>query len=300
MAPIQPARRRRTRPVRLSDRLSAMTMHASARFTVRYGDDLRFAGRDLPRPRRRRDDTRHGRVTSYEHGDARRPGPGALPRRRLADALPADGRLVVPLRRRDRRRAGGQRRLPHRPLRRLPGRPAPVPRRRGRGRRRARWHAGRGRRLLQRRRAGRRRSRLQARDLGSFIPRLQVLGVPALDLASDLPGRRRDDLAVAARAGAPRLLPRPGDPHRALRLPGAGARPHRPAAGDRADRRARHPAPRRRPLRRAAARGRRRGRPRRHPARRPLLPHRGPARAPGRRWRWSPSTCARGCSTPSG
>ena len=28
---------------------------------------------------------------------------------------------------------------------------------------------------------------LQARDLGSFTPRLQVLGVPALDLASDLP-----------------------------------------------------------------------------------------------------------------
>ncbi len=28
---------------------------------------------------------------------------------------------------------------------------------------------------------------LQARDLGSFTPRLQVLGVPALDMASDLP-----------------------------------------------------------------------------------------------------------------
>ena len=52
--------------MRLSDRLSAMTMHATARFSVRYGDDLRFAGSDLPRPTRRRIPTRHGRVTVHE------------------------------------------------------------------------------------------------------------------------------------------------------------------------------------------------------------------------------------------
>ena len=44
------------------DFLAAATMHATARFTVRYGEELRFAGRDLPRPARRRIHTRHGLV----------------------------------------------------------------------------------------------------------------------------------------------------------------------------------------------------------------------------------------------
>ncbi|WP_370250296.1 alpha/beta hydrolase [Nocardioides sp.] len=48
-----------------------MLLHASARFTVRYGEDLRFAGQELPRPTRRRFETRHGRVTAWEY----RPGP---------------------------------------------------------------------------------------------------------------------------------------------------------------------------------------------------------------------------------
>lgn len=42
-------------------------MHALARFTVRYGDDLRFAGQDLPRPRRLHVATRHGRVPVLVH-----------------------------------------------------------------------------------------------------------------------------------------------------------------------------------------------------------------------------------------
>lgn len=37
-------------------------MHASARWTVSYGDDLRFAGTDLPAPKVIRVPTRHGRV----------------------------------------------------------------------------------------------------------------------------------------------------------------------------------------------------------------------------------------------
>ena len=39
-----------------------MLIHAGARFAVRYGEDLRFAGSDLPRPRRLRVPTRHGPV----------------------------------------------------------------------------------------------------------------------------------------------------------------------------------------------------------------------------------------------
>ncbi|MCY7396038.1 MAG: alpha/beta hydrolase [Nocardioides sp.] len=47
--------------MRLTDRLQAMTMHASARFTVRYGAELTFAGGDL-RPERISVPTRHGWV----------------------------------------------------------------------------------------------------------------------------------------------------------------------------------------------------------------------------------------------
>lgn len=48
--------------MRLGDRLQAMLMHATARFSVRYGADLGFAGQELPRPRRHRVPTRHGVV----------------------------------------------------------------------------------------------------------------------------------------------------------------------------------------------------------------------------------------------
>ncbi len=59
--------------VRPSDRLSAMLMHASARFTVRYGDELRFAGEELPRPRTRRIPTRDGNVRVFEPREPRTP-----------------------------------------------------------------------------------------------------------------------------------------------------------------------------------------------------------------------------------
>ena len=48
--------------MRLTDRISATLMHATARWSVSYGESLRFAGSDLPGPRRVHARTRHGRV----------------------------------------------------------------------------------------------------------------------------------------------------------------------------------------------------------------------------------------------
>ncbi|MEO5663974.1 MAG: alpha/beta hydrolase fold domain-containing protein [Nocardioides sp.] len=48
--------------MRLGDRLRVELMRATARFTVSYGDNLRFAGTDLPAPTTERMPTRHGRV----------------------------------------------------------------------------------------------------------------------------------------------------------------------------------------------------------------------------------------------
>ena len=61
--------------MRLDDRLRVELMRATARFTVSYGAELRFAGRDLPAPTRTRVATRHGRVPVYLY----RPAPGPLP-----------------------------------------------------------------------------------------------------------------------------------------------------------------------------------------------------------------------------
>ncbi len=55
--------------MRLSDRVAAMTMHAGARWSVRYGEELRFAGTDLPGPRRHLVPTRHGRVPVHVYSD---------------------------------------------------------------------------------------------------------------------------------------------------------------------------------------------------------------------------------------
>ena len=62
--------------MRPGDYVRAWTMRASARLTVRYGEPLRFAGSDLPRPTRRSIDTRHGRVPVHVY--AGRPGSGVL------------------------------------------------------------------------------------------------------------------------------------------------------------------------------------------------------------------------------
>ncbi|EON24346.1 alpha/beta hydrolase domain-containing protein [Nocardioides sp. CF8] len=59
--------------MRLADRLRVETMRATARFTVSYGDNLRFAGTDLPAPEKVRVPTRHGRVPVHLY---RPPGAG--------------------------------------------------------------------------------------------------------------------------------------------------------------------------------------------------------------------------------
>ena len=62
--------------MRPTDLLTVWAMRASARLTVRYGEPLRLAGSDLPRPSRRRIGTRHGRVPVHVY--AGRPGAGVL------------------------------------------------------------------------------------------------------------------------------------------------------------------------------------------------------------------------------
>ncbi|MDR7251099.1 acetyl esterase [Nocardioides sp. BE266] len=61
--------------MRLADRLRVEAMRASARFTVRYGEHLRLAGSELPSPERITVRTRHGKVPVRLY----RPAPGALP-----------------------------------------------------------------------------------------------------------------------------------------------------------------------------------------------------------------------------
>ncbi|MGI5499095.1 alpha/beta hydrolase [Lentzea sp. CA-135723] len=63
--------------MRLNDRITAAAMHATARWTVRYGEPLRFAGSDLPRPRVVRVPTRHGRVRVHVYRPHADPVPGA-------------------------------------------------------------------------------------------------------------------------------------------------------------------------------------------------------------------------------
>lgn len=59
--------------MRLLDALRAGLLHHSARFSVRYGDELRFAGSDRPPPSRVRLPTRYGEVTAH-HYSGTRPG----------------------------------------------------------------------------------------------------------------------------------------------------------------------------------------------------------------------------------
>ncbi|GAA5140815.1 hypothetical protein GCM10023340_01570 [Nocardioides marinquilinus] len=171
--------------MRLSDRLTATVMHATARFTVRYGDDLRFAGRDLPRPRRRTDRTRHRRVTSYEYGEG---GPALVHLHGGAWLMRHPGmddwwcRYVA---------ATAGVRVVNVDFRTGPYVTYPVAQHQAHDVAAAvaaedggtpvavgGFSSGGGMAAA---------VCLQARDLGSFVPRLQVLGVPALDLASDVP-----------------------------------------------------------------------------------------------------------------
>lgn len=169
--------------MRLSDRVSATLMHATARWTVRYGDDLRLAGTDLPRPTKRTVPTRHGAVTIHEYGAAGAPaylhfhGGAWLMRYPQMDdwwcryvAATAGVRVVnVDF------RTGPYVAYPvaqhqcHDVAAAIAAE-APVVV--------GGFSSGGGLAAS---------VCLQARDAGSFTPRLQVLGVPALDLASDLP-----------------------------------------------------------------------------------------------------------------
>ncbi len=55
--------------MKISDRATATLMHATARWTVRYGKDLYFAGEGLPQPRRSLVPTRHGDVPVFVYTD---------------------------------------------------------------------------------------------------------------------------------------------------------------------------------------------------------------------------------------
>jgi acetyl esterase len=172
----------------VSDRFSVTLMHHTARWTVRYGEGLRFAGSDLPRPTRLRVPTRHGNVTAWSYeppawGDG---GPshvhlhgGAwLMRHPFMDdwwcrylAATAGVRVLN-----------------------VDFHTAPYavfPQAQEEAHDVAAWAAGQGPVSVGGFSSGGGMAAavcLMARDTGSFPPRLQVLGVPALDLATDVPG----------------------------------------------------------------------------------------------------------------
>jgi acetyl esterase len=159
-------------------------MHASARFTVRYGAELTFAGADLPRPRRLRVPTRYGTVPVHVHGELGRPayvhlhGGAWLVRYPAMDdfwcrfVAAEAGVTVVNVD----FRAG-------------PYVTYPVAQHESHDA--AAWVAQQGAPVA----VGGFSSGgglaaavcLQARDTSSFAPVLQVLGVPALDIASEVP-----------------------------------------------------------------------------------------------------------------
>lgn len=156
-------------------------MHHLARFTVRYGEELRFAGDDLPDPERVELDTRYGAVPAYVHHGVR-PGHhvhfhgGAFLMRhpqmddfwcRYLVAITGISVVNVDF------RAGPYVRYPvaqhecHDAAAHVAGWGGPVSV--------GGFASGGGLAAA---------TCLQARDTGSFAPVLQVLGVPALDLAS--------------------------------------------------------------------------------------------------------------------
>ncbi len=159
-------------------------MHATARWTVRYGEGLRFAGDDLPAPRRTMAPTRHGPVPCWVYGELGRPtyvhfhGGAWLMRHPAMDdfwcryVAAEAGVTVVNV-----------------DFRTGPYVTYPVAQEECHDA--TAWVAERGAPVA----VGGFSSGgglaasvcLQARDSGGFAARLQVLGVPALDLASDLP-----------------------------------------------------------------------------------------------------------------
>ncbi|MGZ6826753.1 MAG: alpha/beta fold hydrolase [Mycobacteriales bacterium] len=169
---------------RPTDLLTAALMSASARFTVRYGEPLQFAGTDLPAPRRTRVATRHGKVGVDVHGPDGAPvyvhlhGGAWLMRYPQMDDWWC--RYLVAT-------AGVQ--VLNVDFRAGPYVTYPVAQEQSFDV--AAWAAAQGRPLV----VGGFSSGggtaaavcLMARDTGAFTPVLQVLGVPALDMATEVP-----------------------------------------------------------------------------------------------------------------
>lgn len=169
---------------RPTDLLRAALLHASARFSVRYGEELRFAGSSLPAPARTSAPTRYGRVPVHVYGEPGRPayvhlhGGAWLMRYPQMDdfwcryVATEAGVTVVNV-----------------DFRAAPYVTYPVAQHEAHDA--AAWVAGHGAPVA----VGGFSSGgglaaatcLQARDRGTFAPRLQVLGVPALDVASEVP-----------------------------------------------------------------------------------------------------------------
>ncbi len=186
--------------MRIDDALRAGLLHATARWTVRYGEALLFAGSDLPAPERRRVPTRHGDVPVHVYRPA---GP-----RDVHTGVPTGAYVHF---------HGGAFLMRHPAMddfwcryvaatagvvvvnvdfRTGPYVTYPVAQHQCHDA--AAWVAGNARELGvdgDRVAVGGFSSGgglaaavcLQARDLGSFTPVLQVLGVPALDLSSEVP-----------------------------------------------------------------------------------------------------------------
>ena len=159
-------------------------MHATARFSVRYGAELMFAGGDLPRPARHTVPTRYGTVPVTVYGELGRPayvhfhGGAWLMRYPAMDDfwcryLAAEAGVTVV----------------NVDFRAGPYVTYPVAQHECHDA--ALWVADQGAPVA----VGGFSSGgglaasvcLQARDAGSFTPVLQVLGVPALDIASEVP-----------------------------------------------------------------------------------------------------------------
>ncbi|MDQ3406259.1 MAG: alpha/beta hydrolase [Actinomycetota bacterium] len=172
-----------------------MLMHACARWTVRYGENLRFAGSDLPKPRVHRAHTRHGRVPVHVY----RPSG-------LGDGAPAyvhfhGGAWMMRFPEMDDwwcRYIAATARVVVLDVDFRAGPYVAYPVAQHQCHDVAAWAAGGGAELRldgDRIAVGGFSSGgglaasvcLQARDTASFRPVLQILGVPALDLASDLP-----------------------------------------------------------------------------------------------------------------
>lgn len=170
--------------MRPTDFAQAALLHASARWTVRYGEELRFAGSALPGPERAEAPTRYGTVRVLVYGDLGRPayvhlhGGAWLMRHPAMDdfwcryLVAEAGVTVVNVD----FRAGPYVAYPvaqheaHDAAAWVAAQGAPVAV--------GGFSSGGGLAAA---------ACLQARDTGSFAPRLQVLGVPALDIASDVP-----------------------------------------------------------------------------------------------------------------